>query len=112
MFRKKLTPGAPDPDSFIAILVERQYVTSADLEEALRRQEMAKPVGDILVDMGVLTEFQKEEIIVEIARRHGAPSKHVVELELQRQSRLRQAMNASLQSLTAGAHELAAAAKK
>jgi hypothetical protein len=54
-----------DPHSFGNLALERGYITEADLEEALRVQKDQPKLEDILVEMGMLTPGQREELLVE-----------------------------------------------
>jgi hypothetical protein len=59
-------PTAPTPDRLGAVLLERGHVTEAQLAEAeARRRERDIPLGQLLVEMGVLTRLQLAGLLTE-----------------------------------------------
>jgi len=75
-----------DPDSFGNIALEKQYITSDDLRDAIQQQEKRLPLGEILVLQGKLTLEQRDDILLEQDRRRATSleDKATVELRYQR----------------------------
>lgn len=61
-----------DPTSIGNLAVAKGYATRDQVAEAAKKQEERLPLGEILVEQGVLTHNQLEELLLdqEIARRH------------------------------------------
>lgn len=112
--RKKSPPSpASDASSFGAIAVAKRFITLGQLQEALECMGSGvTKLGEQLVHMGFMTEFQKEEVLVEQQHLRGAKRRDVMELELDRQKRLTTTIRTSLADLTNTTHKLTAALKK
>jgi hypothetical protein len=54
-----------DPTSIGNLAVLRGYATFEQVAAALKKQEERQPIGKILVEQGVLTEVQLEELLIE-----------------------------------------------
>lgn len=59
------------PDSIGNMAVERGYITTEDLAEALRVQRERMKLGQILVELGKLSEEQLECLLLEQRIRRG-----------------------------------------
>jgi len=85
-----------DPDSFGNIALEMRYITKEDLLNALKKQEQRLPLGEILVSMGKLAPWQKEEILFEQAARKAATSEEKVQVEISRQRNILRGMTSCM----------------
>lgn len=88
LFGRSHPPPSDDPDSFGNIAKELGFIDDLILQRALAAQRAKSPLGELLVEMGELTEFERDEVILE-QRRRRATSKHERALVTQRQQRLR-----------------------
>jgi len=69
--------SSADPTSIGNLAIRRGYATEAQVVHALQKQEARAPLGKILMDDGVITESQLEELLVEqeIERKRLGPRK-------------------------------------
>lgn len=58
-----------DPLSFGNIALAWGWISESDLDKALGVQEQRKPLGEILVELGVITPIQRDVILAEQDRR-------------------------------------------
>lgn len=54
-----------DPTSIGNLAIQKGYATAEQVEIALKKQEERQPLGKILVEQGVLTEVQLDELLIE-----------------------------------------------
>jgi len=54
-----------DPTSIGNLAIAKGYATPAQVATAIQRQEERLPLGAILVEQGVLTELQLDELLIE-----------------------------------------------
>ena len=66
-----------DPMSIGNLAISRGYATQDQISHALKKQEERLPLGEILVENGVLTHGQLEELLLEqeISRNRLSPVK-------------------------------------
>jgi len=81
---KKYDPYT-DPDSFGNIAIEKSYITRDELLSALDKQEERLPLGEILISMGKLTAWQRDEILIEQEKRKAKSPNELSMLELKKQ---------------------------
>jgi len=70
-FSGRYERAAEDPDSFGNIAKQKGFVSDEDLKRALRVQRERAPLGEILLELKIITELQLEEIILEQDRRRA-----------------------------------------
>lgn len=64
--------AARDPNSFGNLAIAHGWVTQRDLDQALEVQRMKIPkIGQIMVDIGMLTEEQRDELLIEQRQARG-----------------------------------------
>jgi hypothetical protein len=98
-FKKANTTS--DQDSFGNIAVQMRYVTPEAVREASRQQEICLPLGEILVRMGAMSEYQKQEVLLEQEKRRSKMKNKEGFFELKRQRLLVRHLHATLQEMTA-----------
>lgn len=72
-FSQRAIPNGPssDPNSIGNMAVEKGYITSSDLDAAVRIQQERLPLGRILVDMGKITDDELSDLLFEQKVRRG-----------------------------------------
>jgi len=60
-----------DPCSLGNLAIERGYITSEDLEQALKVQKERLRIGELLVEMGKLNQDQLDELLMEQKIKRG-----------------------------------------
>jgi hypothetical protein len=74
LLHKKVNGRDPyqDPTSIGNLAIQKGYATQEQVTAAIQRQEERLPLGKILVEQGVLTEVQLDELLIEqeVKRRH------------------------------------------
>lgn len=65
-----------NPDSIGNLAIEKGYITTDDLAEALRVQRERMKLGQILVDLGKLSEEQLDCLLLEQRLRKGEKVSH------------------------------------
>ena len=83
LFRRHLKAD----DSFGKIALKRGYVTDVELSEALAQQEEQAPLGQILVDMEIITMDERDDILLEIQSRKATKTQRA-SLALARQRKV------------------------
>jgi hypothetical protein len=75
IFGKKKADPRKDPMSIGCLAIAKGYATYEQVEAAVKKQEERHPLGEILVEQGVLTIFQLDELLIEqeIARQNLSP---------------------------------------
>lgn len=64
--------AAEDPTSFGNLAIERGWISPHDLEEALELQRRRVPkLGQVLIEIGAVSEEQRDELLFEQRRRRG-----------------------------------------
>lgn len=114
-FTKKYTPPQEDPDSFGNIVVEKGYASPEKVQEAVKIQAERLPLGDILVSMGVLTAYQRDEVLLEQKLRRTRRSQRrisSVHIELERQRLVTHHLKNTLNDLTLSNNSFVMAHKK
>jgi hypothetical protein len=90
MLLKRAVPlPEDDPTSIGNLAIERGYITSQDLLEAVMVQQKRLPLGEILVEMGKLTKDQLRDLIFEQQVRRGeiTDKNQIIEFERQKMHR-------------------------
>jgi hypothetical protein len=66
-----------DASSIGCLAISKGYATQEQVEAAVKKQEERQPLGEILMEQGVLTRFQLDELLIEqeIARQKLSPKK-------------------------------------
>lgn len=84
-----------DPTSIGNLAVTKGYATRAQVLDALRKQEARLPLGEILVEGGVLTRGQLEDLIIEqeIMRRHLNKKQAVQFVRERKREKMREVSN-------------------
>lgn len=85
---KQIEEAAADPTSLGCILVKRGYATPEQITAAIGRQLMAAPpLGEILIEMEVITREQLEDALYEQRRTRGeTTNRDDVHRQLERQA--------------------------
>jgi len=64
--------ASADPSSFGNLAISRGWVTQKDLEQALEVQRAKIPkLGQIMIEIGLLSEEQRDEILIEQRQARG-----------------------------------------
>jgi hypothetical protein len=98
--KAKIDDPFEDPASFGNIAIELRYIKKEDLLEALKKQEARLPLGEILVGMGRLTAWQRDQILLEQEARRASTSDEKNFVELRRQRKIVQQMSTYLREAT------------
>ena len=86
---EKYTKAKEDDTSLGNILLEKGYVSTETLEEAIKIQKSQSLLGRILVGMGAITEEQLEDVLLEQKiRRKKARARDVIKSNSKRHRRL------------------------
>ena len=91
-----------DPSSIGNLAIRKGYATRQQVIAAAQKQEERQPLGQILIEAGVLTSVQLEELLIEqeIERRHMN--------ERQESKLIRKKKREKLSEVTRGLHDVAA----
>jgi hypothetical protein len=111
-WNRKTKDPFTDPDSFGNIAIEKNYLTKEQLQNAVQRQQERLPLGEVLVQMGLLDDLQKDEILIEQRRRRSFFRTSLAQAELDRQKKVASTIRSSLAELQSTAHELTVFLKK
>lgn len=99
--------AAADPSSFGNLAISRGWISPEDLEQALEVQRQQVPkLGQIMIDIGMLSEEQRDELLLEQRRARGQkiPTEELLTHE-------RRKMRRRLEGLKAGFREATQYAK-
>lgn len=102
--------AAADPSSFGNLAIARGWVTPEDLEHALEIQRQQVPkLGQIMVDSGMLSDEQRDELVFDQMRRRGQkiPTDDLREFERRKLRRRLEGLKAGFREATKHAHDLA-----
>ena len=102
-------PPESNPNSIGHMAIEKGYITTDDLAEALKVQRQRMRLGTILVDMGKLSEEQLGDLLLEQRIRTGEKVSHE-ELHRHERKKLHQrigAVTGAFQSMGSEARSLA-----
>ena len=108
LFTKARIDPVRDPLSFGNLAMELQFITPDELNEALLKQEQRLPIGEILVQLGKISEYQRDEILLEQRLRRTSDGSEVASIELRRQSRMIHAFKQHIAEIAVSAHAVAA----
>lgn len=97
---RKMLSGASDPDNFGNVAIDLGYVTAEDVQAAIKKQKEELPLGEILILMEKMDEFQRDQVLVEQSRRRASSNAELAEAELHRQRIIIKQINRSLKDVT------------
>ena len=98
-----------DPTSLGRILIARGYVTPEIVQSAVRKQLVATPpLGEILIEMGAITEDQLEDALYEQRKARGETScQEDVKYQLTQQTKVMQHITHGLSEVAGLANAMA-----
>ncbi len=99
----KVKEAKDDPSSFGNIALEWRVINEVDLQEALMHQEARQPLGDILIALGKITAFERDQILLEQEKRRTSSSHDRTVLELKHQRLLIQHVSVQLEDIVEAA---------
>lgn len=105
--RKNVVDPFHDPFSIGNLAIVKGYATPEEVRAALKKQEMRQPLGEILVEDGVLTRIQLEEILHEQQLMRAKNRNHATKMVLKHQRGRIKDMADAFKDLTATVKEFA-----
>ena len=96
-----------DPLSIGNLAISKGYATPDDVRSALKKQEQRLPLGEILVEDGILTRLQLEELLHEQRLMRAKNKNHATKMVLEHQRHRIQDMTDAFKDLTATVKEFA-----
>lgn len=96
-----------DPLSIGNLAISKGYATPEEVRSALKKQEQRQPLGEILVEDGVLTRVQLEELLHEQQLMRAKNRNHATKMVLEHQRHRIQDVTNAFKDLTATVKEFA-----
>jgi len=97
---RRIVRGPEDPDNFGNVAVDLGYVTNEDVKKAVEHQKQRLPIGEILVLLGYMSEWERDQVLLEQDMRRAANNAERASVELRRQGLIITQLKRSLKDMT------------